>query len=435
MKISLFQGILLAVFSFAALIGIFVFATHTSNSSSTNTAIGTVVIWGTLPKADLQQALTTLAQTDTTLSGVSYVQKNEHELATDLAGAIATGAAPDLVLTSQEQLQSLTKLLTPIPSATLSAAAFTSAFIGESRLLQVPDGSGYWGLPLVVDPLVLFSNSSILASNGIATPPTTWESLTGLVPVVANLTSTKQITRGLIALGTYDNVHDARGILSALFLQVGVPISLYRNGILSVDLSGSSSSGVGIGQAALDFYAQFADPSKLSYTWNASLPDSQKAFLSGNLALYLGYASEAHFLRSANPNLDFRVTALPQPATAADKSTYGLLYTLMIPRGAKNPSGAFAAASLFTNRAGQTAFANATGLAPVTLTMLATTPDDPVAAVAAAEALYARGWLSPAPEDTDAIFSSMITSVISGRLNTLTALTTGASALSILLQK
>ncbi len=434
MKISLFQSILFGAFGVSALIGLFIFATYTSHS--TNNTVGNVVIWGTLPKSGMDAVLTSATKSNTAFKNISYVQKDPETLSTDLATAIATGNAPDLILSSQEDLLSLKKFIVPIPFSSLSVHTFQSSFVGEGNLFTIPGGAGYYGIPFLVDPLVLFSNRSILSSDGIASPPSTWEALTGLVPQVALLTPTQQVTRGLIALGTYDNVHDARGILSALFLQEGVPISSYTgNDILSANLGQANSSTVPPGQAVLGFYTQFADPSKVSYTWNPSLPDSQQAFLSGDLALYLGFASEARFLSAANPNLDFNVTPLPQPATAPVKSAYGLVYAFMIPRGAKNPAGAYQAALLLTSTPGQNVAAAATGLAPATLSALATIPsNDPVAAVSYAEALYANGWLSPTPGDTDRVFSSMIGSVISGGSTLNVALISAENALNPLLR-
>ncbi|MCX6786596.1 MAG: extracellular solute-binding protein [Candidatus Kaiserbacteria bacterium] len=433
MKISLFQGILFGVFGLAALIGLFVFATYTGKSSSSS-GIGTVVIWGTLPKDSMNTMFTNLAQKDTTLKSVSYVQKDSATLPNDLASAIATGSAPDLVLDSQENLFALAKFITPISSATLPASTFTSSFIEEGNLFA--SSGGYYGIPFLVDPLVLFSNRSILSSAGIAKPPATWEALIGLVPNVAVLSTSRQITRGLIALGTYSNVHNARGILSALFLQTKLPISAYSSGgVFTANLGSNSSNSGQPGKAVVGFYTQFADSSKVSYTWNASLNDSQQAFLSGDLALYLGYASEARYFTAANPNLNFSVTPLPQPATATTKSTYGLVYAFMIPNGAKNASGAYQAAALLTNSAEQTVAASATGLAPSALNNLSVVPSGSTAAVAYAEALYAKGWLSPAPAAVDSIFSSMINSVTSGRSTIDTALVSAESSLSQLLQQ
>lgn len=436
MKLSPFQIILFTVFGVAAFIGLFVFATYSSKNTGGSSGIGSVVIWGTLPSSKMQAMLTTLTQTEAMLKGVSYVQKDPAALPAELASAIATGAAPDLVLSSQEELLALSKFITPVSFSTLSANTFSNTFAEGANVFTAPNGAGYYGVPFLVDPLVLFSNRAILSSSGVAKPPATWEALTGLVPAISVVTPSRQISRGLIALGTYDNVHNARAILSSLFLQTGVPVSAYSTAnTLSADLGQAAASGAPPGQAVLGFYTQFADPSKVSYTWNASLQDSQQAFLAGDLALYLGYASEAQFITAGNPNLDFIVTPLPQPATAAAKSAYGLVYAFMIPNGAKNPSGAYQAAALFTNAPEQAAAASYTKLAPAVLTQLATAPADPGAVVAYAEALYAKGWLSPMPADTDRIFSGMIQSVISGRLQPDSALTSAERALTALLQK
>ena len=432
---SLFKIILLGVFGLAALVGIFVFATYSGGGGSSSGQVGTVVIWGTLPSADMQAALVAITKTESSLKSVSYVEKDPATLPSDLATAIATGAAPDLVLASQEELTSLEKFITPLPSSTLSSSVFTNTFVGGSSVFAAQDG--YYGIPFLVDPLLLYANRDILSSDGIVKPPATWEALAGLAPNVAILTPARQITRGLIALGTYDNVHDARAILSSLFLQAGVSLSSHStSGVLSADLGESSVSGSGMppGQSVLGFYTQFADPSKVSYTWNASLPDSEQAFAAGDLALYLGYASEARFLAQASPNLNVVVTPLPQPATATVKKAYGLIYALMIPNGAKNASGAYQAAVLLTNAAEQTAAASATGLAPAVLSDLATPPTDPVGSVAYAEALYVYGWLSPSPASVDSVFSGMIKDVISGRSTITSALASAQQSLSALLQ-
>ena len=435
MKISLFQAILFGVFIIGALIGLYVFATYTTKS--TNDTIGSVVIWGTLPKENIEAMFVTINQTEAGLKNVSYVEKEPTALPADLSAAIATGAPPDLVLASQEELYTLAKFIAPIPLSMLSIRTFTDTFVAEGSLYLAPGGAGYYGVPFLVDPLVLFVNRSILSSNAIARPPRTWEALIGLVPNVALFTSSRQVTRGLISFGTYDNVRNARGILSSLFLQTGIPLSSFiTGGGLVADLTGDSSSGEGPrGRAVLGFYTQFADPSKVSYTWNASLPNSERMFLTGDLALYPGYASRARYLRAANPNLDFDIAPLPQPATAPTKSVYGLLYALMIPRGAGNASGAYQAALLLTSTVEQAAAALHTGLAPATLSELAKTPGDPVLAVAYAEALYSKGWLSPSAESVDRIFSSMIRDVVSGRSTLDAALSSAELALGALLQK
>jgi ABC-type glycerol-3-phosphate transport system substrate-binding protein len=352
----------------------------------------------------------------------------------ELSAAIATASAPDLIIASQENLLALQKFVTPLPPSTLPASTFTNTFINGASVFG--SSKGYYGVPFLVDPLVLFYNRSILASSGIAKPPATWEALTGLVPSIATLTPARQITRSFIALGTYQNVTNARGILSSLFLQTGVPLSSYLStGALAANLGILVQNGSIPGQAVVSFYTQFADPSKVSYTWNASMQESKKAFLSGDLALYLGYASEARVLSAANPNLNFAVAPLPQPATASTKNAYGLIYAFIIPRGSPNVTGAYQVASVLSGPVQQAVVAPATGLAPANLNALTEVPDDPTAAIAYSEALYTKGWLSPAPSDTDAVFSGMITNVITGRSSLETALPAAERALTALLQQ
>lgn len=436
MKISVFQGVLLGVFGLAAAIGLFVFANYTANNSGNS--VGSVTIWGTIPADDMQSGLNESTRLDNSLKGVSYVEKSAATLVTDLAAAIATGAGPDLILASQEELVSLTPFLRPVPLSTLSSRTFTDTFADGGGVFEAPGEAGYYGIPFLIDPLVLYYNRSVLASSGIASAPSTWESLTGLVPRITELTPTRDITRATIGMGTYGNVRNARGILSTLYLQTRVSIATRTGfGQLSpnLGLSTPAEGGLPPGVSVVRFYTQFADPSKVSYTWNASLPDSEQFFGTGDLAFYLGYASEARFLRGAYPNLSFDVAPVPQPATASGKTTYGLIYAFMIPSGADNPGGAYNVAAILSGNGQQQALAQSTGLAPATRAAIAAPPaGDPIAAVAASSALYVRGWLSPAPASTDQVFGAMINDVITGRLVLENAITTAERSLGALLE-
>jgi ABC-type glycerol-3-phosphate transport system substrate-binding protein len=423
----------MGVFGLAALIGLFVFATYKGGDATD--AVGPVTIWGTLPKAPVEAALSALTPNDPLLKDVTYVAKDEDTLSGDLATAIATGKSPDLIIASQEDLKALAKFISPIPESTLSAATIDKTFVKESRLFSA-FGGGYYGIPLLVDLMVFFANCSIFFSRGVVKLLVIWELLIGFVFMVVTFSPSKQVTRALIGLGTYDNIDQARGILSTLFLQAGVPISgVTQGGGVVGALGVKADGGVPPGRSVVTFYTQFADPSKVSYTWNVSLDSSSRLFLAGDAALYLGYASHARFLREANPNLDIVVSEVPQPATANIKSTYGLLYASMIPTGAKNPNGAFQVAAVLTHAGEQAALASATGLAPATLSVLADSPSDPALAVAYQEALYADGWLSPSPKTTDTIFSSMINNVITGRFTVESALGYAEQALSVALQQ
>jgi multiple sugar transport system substrate-binding protein len=432
MKISFFQAGIVGAFALLAFIGIFVFANFTGSSGKSS--IGTVVIWGTLSQAELSPALSQLTTQNPGLKSVSYVEKQPATFESELADAIASGNGPDLVLINQEALASLQNKLTPIPYASLSARSFEDAFVQEAQLFLGTDG--VYGIPLAVDPLVLYYNRAILSSSGIAEPPSAWEALVGLVPSVEQLDGSRNISRGLIGLGTYSNVDHAGAILSALFLQSGVPLSTRTTTGLKASLGVATQSfgGVSPGEAVVRYYTQFADPSKVSYTWNSSLGSSRQAFLGGNLALYIGLASEASFLKEANPNLNFDVAPLPQATNAVNKVTFGDVYAFAIPHGSKNSAGAYGAAIALVDPTAMTALATSLSLAPARSSLLASAPADPFDAVFYNQALISSGWLSPAPADTDRIFGAMITDVITGRVSLTQAIVSAENALTAALQ-
>ena len=420
-NISLFQTLFIGAFGLFALIGIFAFSTYSGSSSSEKT-IGTVTIWGVLPKSSVQPALTKMVQSNQKLKDISYTSKNPATFEADLTKAIASGSGPDLILISQEDLATLTGEINPISYKTLSQRKFMNTFSDGSAIYL--RSNGIYGLPVTIDPLVLYYNQTILASSGIVgEASTTWEMLTGWAPRVVKLTKTHNISRALISLGTYSNVHNARGVLSTLFLQAGVPIvTLNKRGGYKISLNtanGASSPG----ESVLRFYTQFADPTKVSYTWNTTLPDSQQMFIHGDSALYLGYASEASFVAEANPNLSFDIAQVPQLQTASFKTDYAKIYAFSVPRGSRNVYGALKVASLFINPANDRLVAKSSGTAPALRSLLEAAPNDPVSAVVYPAAIMSRTWLSPTPTMTDNIFSRMIKDVVTGKTSIAQALT------------
>ncbi|HFC10882.1 MAG TPA: extracellular solute-binding protein, partial [Candidatus Kaiserbacteria bacterium] len=353
---------------------------------------------------------------------ISYTSKNPATFEADLTKAIASGSGPDLILISQEDLATLTGEINPISYKTLSQRKFMNTFSDGSAIYL--RSNGIYGLPVTIDPLVLYYNQTILASSGIVgEASTTWEMLTGWAPRVVKLTKTHNISRALISLGTYSNVHNARGVLSTLFLQAGVPIvTLNKRGGYKISLNtanGASSPG----ESVLRFYTQFADPTKVSYTWNTTLPDSQQMFIHGDSALYLGYASEASFVAEANPNLSFDIAQVPQLQTASFKTDYAKIYAFSVPRGSRNVYGALKVASLFINPANDRLVAKSSGTAPALRSLLEAAPNDPVSAVVYPAAIMSRTWLSPTPTMTDNIFSRMIKDVVTGKTSIAQALT------------
>ena len=122
----------------------------------------------------------------------------------------------------------------------------------------------------------------------------------------------------------------------------------------------------------------------------------RQAFLSGDLALYLGYASEA-IPHLGKPEPEFQCLALyhsrQQRSSKSALRPRVCAYDLRAAR--RMPVARIKAAALLTNPNEQMIAVAVTGLAPATLAQLGVAPSDPVDAVAYAEALYAKGVVDP----------------------------------------
>lgn len=429
-----FQIIVLFVFGFLAVVGLFLFANYSGFGNGSG-AVGGVTIWGTVPSSQVKAGLDLLTQTRKEFKDVGYIERPSATFDSDLANAIASGSGPDMVLLTQEQLLFERSKITLIPFSSISQRDYVSSYVPLAELMLSTAEGGFYGIPYLVDPLVLYYNRSILNTAGVGAPPTTWEAVSGLAQSLTLRNDDQTIVRSTIALGEYGNVHNARALLSLFLLQAGAPItkstSLGIRADIAGELSATSAPGaVAPGVAAMNFYTQFANPAKTVYTWNRSLPASRQEFLAGDTALYIGFASERPFLTSANPNLDFDMAPIPQPGVSSSAITYGTLYAFAIPKASKNPAGAFSAALALSDAEPLLSVARASSMAPARRELLVPGQQDLFSPIFYPQALVSRAWLSPLPSDTDSVFSSMISDITSGRRDTADAVRTAEQALN-----
>ncbi len=424
-----FQVGVLAVFGFLAIGGLFLFATFQGFGTNVD-QIGTVTVWGTLPKKSVDPALGEMKRLHKEYAKVTYQERQASTFESDLANAIASGTGPDLILITQEQLVAQKSRITVIPSSSISERDFRDSYLPAFEIFLTEGGT--YGVPLLIDPLVLYYNRTILATAGISRAPSTWEAVTGLAPVLTRVNEAQTIERSAIALGTYNNIDNARAILSLLFLQTGQGITAPTSSGVRSTLTNKAGESFGVSgvESAVNFYTEFANPAKTTYSWNRSLPGARQAFVQGDSALYLGYASEQSGIKAANPNLDFDMATVPQLATADSRTTYARSYAFAIPKASRSPGGALSTAFAFTGSDILPTLARDTGMAPAVRSFLVPSNKDIYEPVFYPEALIAKGWLSPAPGITDGIFSAMIDNVNSGRTSVNQALFSAEQALN-----
>jgi ABC-type glycerol-3-phosphate transport system substrate-binding protein len=408
--LSVFQVVLMAVFGALAIAAVLIFAFAVGNTGGN--AVGAVQIWGTLDQAAFTTVIRQAAEADPSLSQVVYTQKDPATFDRDLTNALASGTGPDLFLLREDHAILDAPKILPIPYENLSATQFGNVWV-EAGAPYLSDG-GVLGVPMLVDPLVLYWNRDLFASAGLATPPRFWDELSGIAQKITKRTDAGSIEKSAVAFGEYANVDHAKEILAALILQAGGAITARDStGRLTPALSPRTGETNLATENALRFYTQFADPSKDDYSWSRALPSSREAFSAGDLALYVGYASEQPLLARTNPNLNFAVAQLPQIRGAARLTTTGRVYALAAPRSGKNPTGAVTAAFLLAGSGITRDLSVALGIPSArrdVLALPASGEDD----LYNNSAIIARSWLDPDPDETARIFRGMIEDTTTG---------------------
>lgn len=428
---STFQIVVTAVFVVLLIAGVGVFAAFSGLGGS---SVGAVTIWGTADSQVMENLLQTLRSKDKDFQNVNYVQKDSATYESALINAIAAGNGPDLFLVDNEQLGAFTDKILSIPYSAVSQSTYTNSYVSEASVFL--NSTGAWALPFTIDPLVMYWNRDLLASAGVGQAPQYWNDLLTIAPKITSLDSAQNVQQSAVALGTWNNITDAKAILSALFMQAGDPIVGYssQGNLASVFGTTPTNASENPAESALRFYTEFANPSKTSYSWNRSLQNSTQAFVAGDLALYFGFASEESSIAQQNPNLHFGVALLPQLQGTQAHLTYGLISGLAIPRSAANAKGALAIAEKLTSQAGIQALATAAALPPVRTDVAVDTSANASAQVFSQSALISRGWFDPNASATDGIFQSMIESVTTGASDPSQAVSEASQAFSALFQ-
>jgi ABC-type glycerol-3-phosphate transport system substrate-binding protein len=420
---SKFQIILLGVFGFFILCAVLIFALARGSGS----VQASLTIWGPFSPSDFGNSITATGLTSQGYS-VAYTQTNPATFDTDFTSALAENRGPDLIVVAQNSFWQEKAKLSLIPYTSINQADYQNAFTEEGSLFTTPNG--LYALPLIVDPLVLYSNQDLLDTAAIATPLKYWDEIYSYVDKLTQKDGAGNITQSALALGEAKNIPHAKEILSLLMLQAGTPITEYVNGGLSGALLNTYNLPTLPADAALDFYTQFANPAKPFYSWNRSLTDAETNFISGDSAFYIGFGSEYADLKQKNPNLNISVSPVPQSRASGKNLTFATMYGIAVVKNSPNQQAALAVATALIGQPSVAALSKATGLPPARRDLLSSRPSDAVNTVLYTAALQSRGWIDPNSDKTRTLFTNLIESVTSGRANISTALSSANNSLN-----
>ncbi len=335
-----FKNILIGVAIFAVVIAIFGFSGKLPifNNSSKQRLTGTVRVWGTLSNTAMASFVDEFDKDAKTYT-MNYTEVPLEEFNNKLLISLADGYPPDLIIAPVSiAFSNLNRIYYTLPS-TIGETTFRNIYADiASNLIDMP--RGYIALPISVDPLVLYYNRDILSSNGFVSPPTTWGDLYNYEEKITKKDSEGNNTLSTIAFGTYDNIPHITDIIMAMILQQGQnPISKeYTRDSLgnysakyTINMDEyNTDTGISPLNSSLAFTKDFADTQKPTFNWTPRSGSALNEFISGNLAFYIGFASEAGYIKNANQKLYFDYTLLPQILGSKVSATYGKLYVVFM---------------------------------------------------------------------------------------------------------
>jgi ABC-type glycerol-3-phosphate transport system substrate-binding protein len=407
---SKFQIILTGIFCFCIVVGIGLFALSKATSSA---QVSNVLVWGTVSRDAFDAAFKNSSLQNNKTVKVAYVEKKVATFDSEFVNALADGIGPDLVILREDYIYKNRSKLFTIPYANYSARAFKDTFIEEGEMFLAP--SGVVALPFIVDPLVMYWNRDLFSNALVSEPPKYWDEVYSLVPKLTKKDSNSNVLQSVVALGEWRNILNAKEIVANLLLQAGTPITTRNADTVVSVLNEQFNYPTVPSESAINFYTQFSNPTSPAYSWNRSLPNSFNMFLSGNLATYLGFASEIFSIQEKNANLNFDVTYVPQIRDSAKKTVFGHMYALAIVKQSKQIGGAFITMNGLTEATALTALEQITNLPPVRRDLLAHKPTDAFRTVFYNSALLAHSWIDPDAAQSSATFRDMIESITSGK--------------------
>lgn len=276
---------------------------------------------------------------------IEYRKLRPDEYEEELIRAIAEGEGPDIFAVHNTKIGEFQDLLLPMPSSvevtyletrgtlrketvavtrqepTLTLKRLKEQYVDVASSDVVrryqpdpeePATDRIFALPLAVDTLALYYNKDLLNAAGIAEAPTTWDAFQEAVKKITVYDATGAVTQSAAAMGTTANVERSADILSLLMLQNGTEMTDDRGNVAFAAIPEGTPKGYYPSVDAAQFYTDFANPIKDTYTWNETFPTSFEAFANGQTAFFLGYSYHLPLLEAAAPKLNFALAKVPQ---------------------------------------------------------------------------------------------------------------------------
>ncbi len=398
----------------------------------------TLQFWGTFDSASFYE--TAISDFEKTNPGVHIVYRlfNFADYEKQLVGSFAAGTGPDIWLMHNSWLPKHKDKIQPLPQVIkgqkvplFTIKNFQDQFV-DVALSDLTQKGEIYALPVYVDTLGLFYNKDIFNTLGISGPPKTWDEFNDDVKKITIIDNRGNIVRAGAAIGTANNINRSTDILTLLMLQSGVQMTDKDN--ISATFS-KNVGGVKVGENSLQYYTDFANPSKQLYTWNDQQHYSVDAFLEGNTGMMFNYAYEIPVLHAKQPRFNFAVAFAPQISGSSTAVNFANYWAPTVSKQSKNPVSAWSFLVYLSSTKGAAPYVNASGRPSARRDLVEQQKSDPDIGIFATQTLSARSWYQADDSAVETIFASMIDDINFGRAGLREALQSAESKVNVLMSK
>ncbi|GIW63715.1 MAG: hypothetical protein KatS3mg091_517 [Patescibacteria group bacterium] len=204
------------------------------------------------------------------------------------------GVGPDIFRFHNAWIPQLKEVLSYAPASVITADEFSKLYY-QSIVNDLVIDKRVYGLPLMIDGLLLIYNEDLLKTAGISSPPSTWDAFIEAVEKTTVKDSSGNILTAGIALGTAGNIQH----FSDIFL-----LMLYQNGGNIANLQSQEAIDI------LSQYRRFAE--EPNNVWSETMPDSVVAFAEGKAAMIFAPSWQMLIIKQINPEINVKSAPVPQ---------------------------------------------------------------------------------------------------------------------------
>ena len=352
-----------------------------------------------------------------------------------LIDALAAGRGPDIFMIQSSWLAKHKDKLAPLDQndkdINFKLLNFQDDFVDVVHSDLINNGQIY-ALPIYVDTLALYYNKDLFNSAGISQPPKTWDEFNEAVKILTKIDNKGNIEKSGAAIGLARNVNRSTDILSLLMIQSGV--EMVRLEINEATFAKSIGFDP-VGEAALEYYTDFANPTKSVYTWNNNLFYSIDAFVTERAAMMFNYSHHIQTMRAKAPRLNFDVALMPQIKDAPNRIDYANYFAPAVSTASENKKAAWQFLVHLASQDGVLPYLRKSLRPTARRDLIDSQKTDPDLGVFATQALSARSWYQIDPSAIEQIFADMIENVVFRRTTISEALRAAENKVTVLMQQ